>query len=181
MLLLRFTVRFFLSFFLWTYSHLFSFSGSSLGDSTNKIVTRFYSFFWQHFYLPIWASLGRTFTLRITNTSAVRGSLGQLTCLIFSSLKIRPSNCLVSLGHLGQSAFSLQIGRLLPGGACQFLHSYEGNLTVRSGCPRGVMVKALDCRIVVSEFVLQSRYYVHVWANTHGKSMNPLILPAMVK
>ena len=29
------------------------------------------------------------------------------------------------------------------------------------GCPRGVMAKALDCGIVVREFVLQSRYYVH--------------------
>ena len=28
-------------------------------------------------------------------------------------------------------------------------------------CPRGVMVKAMHCRIVVREFVLQSRYYVH--------------------
>ena len=44
---------------------------------------------------------------------------------------------------------------------------------------RGVMVKALDCGIVVSEFVLQSRYYVHIRANTLGKGMNPLILPAM--
>ena len=47
------------------------------------------------------------------------------------------------------------------------------------GCPHGVMVKAMDCGIVVSEFVLQSRYYVHFLANTHGKVMNPLILPAM--
>ena len=49
------------------------------------------------------------------------------------------------------------------------------------GCPRGVMVKAKDCGIVVSEFVLQSRYYVHFRANTLGKGMNPptLILPAM--
>ena len=47
------------------------------------------------------------------------------------------------------------------------------------GCPHGVMVKAMDCRIVVSEFILQSRYYVHFWANTLGKGMNPLILPAM--
>ena len=38
---------------------------------------------------------------------------------------------------------------------------------------------AMDCRIVVSEFVLQSRYYVHFRANTLGKGMNPLILPAM--
>ena len=29
------------------------------------------------------------------------------------------------------------------------------------GRPRGVMVKAMDCGIVVSEFVLQSHYYVH--------------------
>ena len=48
-----------------------------------------------------------------------------------------------------------------------------------SGCPCGVMVKAMDCGIVVSEFVLQSRYYVHFRANTLGKGMNPLILPAM--
>ena len=50
-----------------------------------------------------------------------------------------------------------------------------------SGCPRGVMVKAMDCGIIVGEFVLQSRYYVHIRANTIGKGMNPLILPAMGK
>ena len=50
------------------------------------------------------------------------------------------------------------------------------------GCPRGVMVKAMNCGIVVREFVLQSRYYVHFRANTLGKDMNPLILlPAMGK
>ena len=47
------------------------------------------------------------------------------------------------------------------------------------GCPHGVMVTAMDCGIVVSEFVLQSRYYVHFWENTLRKGMNPLILPAM--
>ena len=52
------------------------------------------------------------------------------------------------------------------------LHSF-------GGCPRGVMVKAMACGIVVREFVLQSRYYVHFRANTLGKGMNPLILPAM--
>ena len=41
-------------------------------------------------------------------------------------------------------------------------------------CPHGIMVKAMDCGIVVREFVLQSRYYVHL-----GKGVNPLILPAM--
>ena len=47
------------------------------------------------------------------------------------------------------------------------------------GCPRGVMVKAMDCGIVVSEVELQSRYYVHFRANTLGKGMNHLIFPAM--
>ena len=49
--------------------------------------------------------------------------------------------------------------------------------TYTLGCPRGVMVKAMHCGIVVREFVLQSRYYVHFRANTLGKGMNPLILP----
>ena len=48
---------------------------------------------------------------------------------------------------------------------------------VDGGCPRGVMVKAMNCGIVVREFVLQSRYYVHFRANTLGKGRNPLILP----
>ena len=46
-------------------------------------------------------------------------------------------------------------------------------------CPRGVMVKAMDYGIVVREFVLQSRYYVHFRTNTLEKAMNPLILSAM--
>ena len=53
------------------------------------------------------------------------------------------------------------------------------NKTKHKGDPRGVMVKAMDCGIIVSEFVLQSRYYIHFRANTFGKGMNPLILPAM--
>ena len=52
---------------------------------------------------------------------------------------------------------------------------------ILQGCPRGVMVKSMECRIVVREFVLQSRYYVHFRANTLGKGMNPFILPAMGK
>ncbi len=36
-----------------------------------------------------------------------------------------------------------------------------------------VMVKAMDCEIVARAFKLQSRYYVHFWANTIGKGMNP--------
>ena len=36
-----------------------------------------------------------------------------------------------------------------------------------------VMVRAIDCGILVSEFVLQSRYYVHFRANTLGKGNEP--------
>ena len=48
-------------------------------------------------------------------------------------------------------------------------------------CPPGVMVKAMDCGIVIREFVLQSSYYVHFRANTLGKGMNSLILPAVLQ
>ena len=41
------------------------------------------------------------------------------------------------------------------------------------------MVKALAYGIIVSEFELQSRYYVHFQTNTLEKGMNLLILPAM--
>ena len=43
----------------------------------------------------------------------------------------------------------------------------------------GVIVTAMDSGIVVSEFEPQLRYYVHFRANTLGKGMNLLILPAM--
>ena len=47
------------------------------------------------------------------------------------------------------------------------------------GCPYGVMVKAMERGIVVSEVLLQPRYYVPFRANTLGKSMDLLILKAM--
>ena len=43
----------------------------------------------------------------------------------------------------------------------------------------GVIVKAMNYGIVVSKFEFHLRYYVLFWANTLGKGMNPLILPAM--
>ena len=63
----------------------------------------------------------------------------------------------------------------------KFTESDEVSSQLRKiwGCHRGVIVKAMDCKIVVSEFVLQSRNCVHFRANTLGKGMNPLILPAM--
>ena len=56
-----------------------------------------------------------------------------------------------------------------------YLRSFQASW----GYPRGAMVKAMDCGIVVREFVLQLRYYVHFRANTLGKGMNPLIFPVM--
>ena len=41
--------------------------------------------------------------------------------------------------------------------------------------PRSVVAHILDCDIVMSEFELQSRYFVHFWTNTLGKRMNLLI------
>ena len=59
------------------------------------------------------------------------------------------------------------------------IYIYKQDLAIKGAGvpPRGVMVKALDRGFVVSEFVLQSRYYVHFRANTVGKGMNSL--PAM--
>ena len=56
-------------------------------------------------------------------------------------------------------------------------YTTRGAYVVRA--TNGVMVKALDAGIVVRQFELQSRYYVHFRAYTLGKGMNPLILPAM--
>ena len=56
-------------------------------------------------------------------------------------------------------------------------HYWNVTIKLFRGCPRGVMVKAMNCGIVVREFLLQWRYYVHFRANTLGKGMNPLILP----
>ena len=44
---------------------------------------------------------------------------------------------------------------------------------------RSVMVKALDCGIVVREFEIKSHSYIHFRINTVGKGYNPLILPSM--
>ena len=67
---------------------------------------------------------------------------------------------------------------VLKNAICEIHQSCNFNyLPSDEGCPRGVMVKAMNCGIIVREFVLQSRYYVHFRANTLGKGMNPLILP----
>ena len=70
--------------------------------------------------------------------------------------------------HLNESHYSIQLTNLQ-------IMAFK----ILRGCPHSVMVKALDCGIIVSEVELQSYYYVHFQANTLRKGMNPLILPAM--
>ena len=48
-----------------------------------------------------------------------------------------------------------------------------------TGCLHSVMVKALDCGIVLGESELHSHYFVHFQTNTLWKGMNPFIFPAM--
>ena len=52
-------------------------------------------------------------------------------------------------------------------------HQIISTIKITWGGPRGVMVKAMDCGIVVSEFEFQLHYYVHFETNTLGKGMNP--------
>ena len=41
------------------------------------------------------------------------------------------------------------------------------------------MANVLDSDVETKEFELQSRYYVHLWANSIKKGRNPLISPAI--
>ena len=45
--------------------------------------------------------------------------------------------------------------------------------------PRGAVANVLNCNIVVSEFRLHSRYYIHFRSNTLGKRYEPIYYPAM--
>ena len=49
---------------------------------------------------------------------------------------------------------------------------YDTMKNFSGGCPYGVMVNVLDCEIVVSEFELQSNYYVR-FQIPWGKVWNP--------
>ena len=59
-----------------------------------------------------------------------------------------------------------------------FLLSTKIFLYAAEGCTRSVMVKAMDFGLVVSEFVLQSRSYVHFRANTLGERYEPPYPPS---
>ena len=104
-----------------TSSNRFLFFDSSRGQLTNKIITQLLSFSWWLFNLPIWPGLGK--------------AVYSLHHRYFHLLGDLLANWLVSCGVLGLLAFSLQIGRLLLGAACQFIHPYKGNFTInRSTC-----------------------------------------------
>ena len=46
---------------------------------------------------------------------------------------------------------------------------------VSSGDPCGVVANVVDCEIIVIEFELQLRYYLHFPINSFGKNMNSII------
>ena len=46
--------------------------------------------------------------------------------------------------------------------------------------PRDVAANVLYCNIVVSDFELQSSYYVHFWINTFRKGIYLLIRSTMI-
>ena len=48
-----------------------------------------------------------------------------------------------------------------------------------TGSPAVVVANMLNCGIAVSEFELKSRYYIQLGTSNIGKSMNPLIPPAV--
>ena len=81
-----------------------------------------------------------------------------------------PINFRVDLQLLGKKNF--KSARLLPS-LCWKI--FSRHVSAGGGGPCGVMIKAIDCGIVVSEFALQSCYYVHFRTNTLWKGMNPLI------
>ena len=58
-------------------------------------------------------------------------------------------------------AFGTILKRLVKGLEDLKIRGQVETIQTTGRCPRGVMVKVMDCGIVVSEFVLQSRYYVH--------------------
>ena len=43
---------------------------------------------------------------------------------------------------------------------CPITHTHT---TYKRGCSHGVMVKAMDCRIIGSKFKVQLCFYVHFW------------------
>ena len=57
------------------------------------------------------------------------------------------------------------------------LHVY-GYLICERECPCSVMIKELDCGIVVSEIEIQSRYIIHFWSNTFGERHEPSYPPS---
>ena len=95
----------------------------------------------------------------------VIGHLGCISPMLISVYKI------ISF-FMKENKFHVLLSELV---VCNLKYTLHNN----RGCPHGVMVKAMDCRIVEREFVLQSRHYVHFRANSLGKGMSPLILPAM--
>ena len=103
-----------------------------------------------------------------TTSYKIRNIWISFLCFIKSGSGLPQQKCSAMTSISGQS---LEIFE-------QPLFYWKNSFDLR-GYPCGVMVKVMDWEIVVSEFVLQSSYYVHFWENTLGIGRNSLILPAM--
>ena len=116
----------YLSFLLGTYSNAFLYSFFFfLAVSRRRKSSRGSHPFSGGFLIFLYElTLERSFTLCIVDTSAFLGISQSTDLSDFSSLQIRPSRCFESLELLDQSAPSLQIGRMLLGATCQFVHPY---------------------------------------------------------
>ena len=90
----------------------------------------------------------------------------RLETRVFSGKDLKRGQSMAEVTHV-QNSWSVEKLQLLT-------ITFVLPLYLSWGCPRGIMVKAMDCGIVVSKFVLQSRYYVHLQANTLGKVWTPL-------
>ena len=112
----------------------------------------------------------------ITSGSKIPTFTGKLTNLKLWLAALKKKECIYKL--IDPELINLATD-FLDGIALEWIGDYLNDHPNISGCPRGVIVKAMDGGIIVSEFKLQLRYYVHFRTNTLGKGMDPLILPAM--
>ena len=108
-------------------------------------------------------------------------SMAWSTALESSFMSILPDSC--NLGKVYWTIKSMYCDQLrihLLNNKCFWLLPWcHGRFKhLKRGCPPGVMMKAMDSRIVGSKFELQSCYYDHFRTNTFGERYEPPYPPS---